>query len=155
MDGNVIALTAVITPSGTTEGNVAWKTDHFTEYKQNKLEYKLVFNLGKGERGAKENGILMNPQKTNVYKLTLQYITWLRVRIVQQTQREPTARNTKSPGHYVLIPGEHNSAILRKGKSQRPPEGGRPPSYKNNRNRHTNYKVARSQYSTAQCGVVL
>ena len=65
MDENVIALTAVITPSGATAGNVAWKTDHFTEYKQNKHEYKLVFNLEKGGRGAKENGILMNPQKTN------------------------------------------------------------------------------------------
>ena len=70
MGENVIALTAVKTPSGTTAGNVAWKTDHFTEYKQNKHEYTLVFNLEKGEKGAKENGILTNPQKTNVNKLT-------------------------------------------------------------------------------------
>ena len=155
MGENVIALTAVRTPSGATAGNVAWKTDHFTENAKKKHEYKLVFNLEKGERGAKENGILTNPQETNVNKLTLLYITWLRVCIVQQTQREPTAQNIKSPGHYVLIPGEHNSAILRKGKGQRLPEGGRPPSKKNNRNKHSDYKVEGNQYSTAQFGVVL
>ena len=75
MDENVIALTAVITPSGTTAGNVAWKTDHFTEYKRNKQGYKLVLKLEKGDRGAKENGVLTNPKKTNVNKMTLQYIT--------------------------------------------------------------------------------
>ena len=75
MDKNVIALTAAITPSGTTAVNVAWQTDHFTEYKRDKQRYKLVFKLEKGEKGAKENGILMNPQKTNANKWALQYIT--------------------------------------------------------------------------------
>ena len=75
MDKHVTALTAAITPSATAAVNVAWKTDHFTEYKRNKQRCKLVFKLEKGERGAKENEILMNPKKTNVNKLTLQYIT--------------------------------------------------------------------------------